>query len=260
MAALLEPLGGGGHPYVGGCSFAADQEDHALAVQRSPSSSAAASPAPAPPPRMTRDELAGTLVQLRRRVDAHFDAAVARSPAAFACGPGCAPAATPASACSPSRPPRSAALAASPPPTPPCAPASAPGRRPRPRRSLRPPGRRPLRVYGERPLICRSHGLPVRPTARVDHCPLNFTRPSPAASQRPAAGRREPAPGGDRHPLARRDLQTTQPAPGSTSPLWPAPPMTAPPTESALAAHRAQTANHHARNRARKRLTALRGE
>ncbi|MBL8970545.1 MAG: hypothetical protein JNK56_08210, partial [Myxococcales bacterium] len=34
MAALLEPLGGGGHPYVGGCSFDADQEDHALAVQR----------------------------------------------------------------------------------------------------------------------------------------------------------------------------------------------------------------------------------
>ncbi len=34
MAALLEPLGGGGHPYVGGCSFDADQEDRALAVQR----------------------------------------------------------------------------------------------------------------------------------------------------------------------------------------------------------------------------------
>jgi hypothetical protein len=34
MAALLEPLGGGGHPYVGGCSFDADQEERALAVQR----------------------------------------------------------------------------------------------------------------------------------------------------------------------------------------------------------------------------------
>ena len=35
MAALLEPLGGGGHPYVGGCSFDPDQEERALAVQRS---------------------------------------------------------------------------------------------------------------------------------------------------------------------------------------------------------------------------------
>jgi hypothetical protein len=35
MAALLEPFGGGGHPYVGGCSFDADEEDRALAVQRS---------------------------------------------------------------------------------------------------------------------------------------------------------------------------------------------------------------------------------
>ena len=34
MAALLEPFGGGGHPYVGGCSFAPDAEDRALAVQR----------------------------------------------------------------------------------------------------------------------------------------------------------------------------------------------------------------------------------
>jgi len=34
MADLLEPHGGGGHPYVGGCSFAADAEDRALAVQR----------------------------------------------------------------------------------------------------------------------------------------------------------------------------------------------------------------------------------
>lgn len=34
MAALLEPHGGGGHPYVGGCSFGADEEERALAVQR----------------------------------------------------------------------------------------------------------------------------------------------------------------------------------------------------------------------------------
>jgi len=35
MAALLEPFGGGGHPYVGGCSFDADAEDHAHTVVRS---------------------------------------------------------------------------------------------------------------------------------------------------------------------------------------------------------------------------------
>jgi len=34
MAALLEPHGGGGHPYVAGCTFGADEEDRALAVQR----------------------------------------------------------------------------------------------------------------------------------------------------------------------------------------------------------------------------------
>lgn len=35
MAALLEPFGGGGHPYVGGCSFDPDAEDHAHHVVRS---------------------------------------------------------------------------------------------------------------------------------------------------------------------------------------------------------------------------------
>ncbi|WAS89929.1 hypothetical protein [Nannocystis punicea] len=34
MAALLEPHGGGGHPYVAGCTFGADDEDRAVAVQR----------------------------------------------------------------------------------------------------------------------------------------------------------------------------------------------------------------------------------
>lgn len=34
MAALLEPHGGGGHPYVAGCTFPADHEERALAVQR----------------------------------------------------------------------------------------------------------------------------------------------------------------------------------------------------------------------------------
>ncbi len=34
MAALLEPHGGGGHPYVAGCTFPEDHEERALAVQR----------------------------------------------------------------------------------------------------------------------------------------------------------------------------------------------------------------------------------
>ncbi len=33
LAALLEPHGGGGHPYVGGCTFEAGDEDRALGVQ-----------------------------------------------------------------------------------------------------------------------------------------------------------------------------------------------------------------------------------
>lgn len=40
-------------------------------------------------------------------------------------------------------------------------------------------------IYAERPLICRSHGLPVLTMtgparAEVDHCPLNFTGTAPA--------------------------------------------------------------------------------
>ncbi len=34
MAALLEPYGGGGHPFVAGCSFADDEEERALAAIR----------------------------------------------------------------------------------------------------------------------------------------------------------------------------------------------------------------------------------
>ncbi|MEZ4451736.1 MAG: hypothetical protein R3B09_19885 [Nannocystaceae bacterium] len=33
LAALLEPFGGGGHPYVAGCSFGADQEEEAARAQ-----------------------------------------------------------------------------------------------------------------------------------------------------------------------------------------------------------------------------------
>lgn len=147
-------------------------------------------------PGPTRPELAATLVQLRRRVDAHFDAAVARSPSAFQCGPGC-------EACCHVRIGVFAVEAA------PIRDALAelavrdPGLRARIRHQADDPGHADrcallvdgrCAVYDARPLICRSHGLPIaaEPLAtsgkpdvplRIDHCPLNFQdEPPPRAS------------------------------------------------------------------------------
>lgn len=134
---------------------------------------------------MTRDDLAGTLVQLRRRVDAHFAAAVARTPAAFSCAAGCA-------ACCHARFSVFAVEAA------PIRDALArlavadPLLRARVRHQADDPAHAErcallvddrCAVYAERPLICRSHGLPVLADDRVDHCPLNFTAdvPPPAS-------------------------------------------------------------------------------
>ena len=143
----------------------------------------------------SRSELAATLVQLRRRVDDHFDAAVQRSPTAFACAAGC-------DACCHVRigvfaveaAPIERALAR--------LAAEAPSLRARVRRQADDPahadrcallvdGR--CAVYSERPMICRSHGLPIvappdrgpeaAAPAAVDHCPLNFVdQPPPRAS------------------------------------------------------------------------------
>jgi Fe-S-cluster containining protein len=143
-----------------------------------------------------RDELAATLVQLRRRVDDHFDAAVQRSPTAFACAAGC-------SACCHTRigvfpieaAPIERALAR--------LAIENPALRARVRRQADDPAHADrcallvddrCAVYSERPLICRSHGLPITaptetaPTEapapqRIDHCPLNFVdQPPPRAS------------------------------------------------------------------------------
>jgi Fe-S-cluster containining protein len=132
---------------------------------------------------VNRPELAATLVQLRRRVDDHFAAAVARTPAAFRCAPGCA------SCCVgglgvfevEAAPIRDALARLD------------PALRARLGRQADDPahdacallvdGR--CAVYAERPLICRSHGLPVVPDAGAapSHCPLNFTAdPPPRAS------------------------------------------------------------------------------
>ncbi len=137
----------------------------------------------------TRAELSATLVQLRRRVDAHFDAALARSPAAFQCGPGCE------SCCHvrigvftvEAAPIRDALARLA---------TTDPALRTRVRHQADDPehaercallvdGR--CSVYDARPLICRSHGLPIAaadpgdPAAplRLDHCPLNFRDEAP---------------------------------------------------------------------------------
>lgn len=130
----------------------------------------------------TRPELAATLVQLRRRVDAHFDAALARSPAAFQCGPGCetcchvrigvftveaAPIAAALVRLATSDPALRARVRAQ---------ADDPGHADR--CALLVDGR--CAVYDDRPLICRSHGLPIAADPpRVDHCPLNFREEAP---------------------------------------------------------------------------------
>ena len=111
----------------------------------------------------TRDELGATLVQLRRKVDAHFDAAVARSPHAFRCAEGC-------DACCHVRIGVFAVEAA------PIRDALArlahedPALRTRVRLQADDPAHAhrcallvdgKCAVYAQRPLICRSHGLPV---------------------------------------------------------------------------------------------------
>jgi len=148
------------------------------------------------PPSMTtdpREPLRAALVQLRARVDAHFDQALARSPAAFQCAAGC-------DACCHVRigvfaveaaPIRHALARLA---------STDPALRSRVRAQADDPdhqhhcallvdGR--CAVYAERPLICRSHGLPIAvadPTdvsgkLRLDHCPLNFQAdPPPRAS------------------------------------------------------------------------------
>lgn len=132
------------------------------------------------------------LVTLRARVDAHFDAAVARTPDAFECAAGC-------DRCCHQRfsvfeveaAPIRGALA------------ELALRDPALRDRIRRQGHDPdasacallvdgrCSVYAERPLICRSHGLPIavpdrdEPDGplRLDHCPLNFRdQPAPRAS------------------------------------------------------------------------------
>lgn len=125
---------------------------------------------------------------LRARVDAHFEAATARSPESFACRAGC-------ESCCHQRlsvfeveaAPIRAALARLERDDPELrARVRTQGRDTEdPRCALLVEGR--CSVYEQRPLICRSHGLPVAQAdpadpegpLRVDHCPLNFTEAPP---------------------------------------------------------------------------------
>lgn len=121
----------------------------------------------------TRADLRATLVQLRTRVDRHFEAAVERSPGAFACRPGCDTCCLPGlSVFEVEAASVREALAALPPAL---------------RERVREQGRAIERercallvegrcaVYAARPLICRSHGLAVvDEQGAVDHCPLNY--------------------------------------------------------------------------------------
>lgn len=133
---------------------------------------------------MTRDDLAGTLVQLRRRVDLHFDAAVARSPSSFTCTAGCA-------ACCHARFSVFAVEAAAIRQALARLAAEAPDLRARVRRQADDPAHQDrcallvddrCSIYAERPVICRSHGLPVLTEGHVDHCPLNFTEHAPPSA------------------------------------------------------------------------------
>jgi hypothetical protein len=127
------------------------------------------------------------LVTLRTRVDAHFDAAVARTPEGFACRAGCDQCCQRFSVFEVEAAPIRRALA------------ELEAKAPALRQQIREQGRDPhatacallvdglCSVYAERPLICRSHGLPVavpdpdEPDGAllVDHCPLNFREVAP---------------------------------------------------------------------------------
>jgi Fe-S-cluster containining protein len=139
-----------------------------------------------------RDYAAAALVTLRRRVDAHFDAALARSPGAMQCREGC-------SRCCHQRfgvfeveaHRLRAALA------------RLARRDPAQRQRVREQADDPAAahrcallvddrcaVYDERPLLCRTHGLPTRVRDDEDGmgpgslrgCALNFTAAEPPAA------------------------------------------------------------------------------
>jgi uncharacterized protein len=132
-----------------------------------------------------RDHAAAALVQLRRRVDAHFSAAVARSPDQFRCAPGCDSCCEAGLGVFGIEAHRIRAALAE-------LQARAPALRARIRAQAHAALKRDrcvllvdgrCSVYDDRPMLCRSHGLPViGPDAKVRGCPLNFTSAEPPAT------------------------------------------------------------------------------
>lgn len=131
------------------------------------------------------DAARSALVVLRRRVDDHFAAAVARQPQAFACRAGCS------SCCAPGLSVfalEGASIAA--------ALAELDHDDPRLRATVRAQAHDPehascallvagrCSVYEHRPLVCRSHGLAIARAEGdelvVEHCALNYTEVAPA--------------------------------------------------------------------------------
>lgn len=130
---------------------------------------------------LSKDELGDRLVQLRLKVDAHFEKAVARTPQAIACRAGC-------DKCCHARfgvfeieavPIRRALAELE---------QRDPSLRTRIRAQADDPehaGRCALlvdgrcSVYAQRPLICRSQGLPLLTEDRLDWCVLNFLHEQP---------------------------------------------------------------------------------
>jgi uncharacterized protein len=131
---------------------------------------------------VSREHAELALVQLRRRVDDHFDAAVARTPEAFACRAGCSRCCGVRFGVFAVEAERIATALAS----------LEPALRARVRAQADDPGHTACAllvddrcsVYDERPLICRSHGVPVQERdddghTRVEVCPLNFVDQEP---------------------------------------------------------------------------------
>lgn len=135
---------------------------------------------------MSKGDAALALVQLRRRVDDHFGAAVARTPDAFACREGCARCCGVRFGVFAVEAERIRAALVQ----------LAPALRERVRAQADDPSHTACAllvddrcsVYDERPLICRSHGVPAQHRdddghTHVEVCPLNFVdRVPPPAS------------------------------------------------------------------------------
>jgi hypothetical protein len=129
-----------------------------------------------------REHAGAALVVLRRRVDAHFEAAVLRSPEQFRCAPGCDMCCEAGLGVFGIEADRIRAalsdLGARDPATRARVRAQGLAAHERDRCALLVDGR--CSVYADRPLLCRSHGLPViGPDAEVRGCPLNFTTAEP---------------------------------------------------------------------------------